>query len=155
MSKITLKVNGRTHALDVDPSTPLLYILSDDLGLRGPKFGCGVAQCGACTVIVNGRAIRSCITPVSKVAGAEITTLDGLGTEEHPHPLQRAFIDEQAAQCGFCLNGVIMSAKALLDTNPKPSDAEIRQALSGVLCRCFTHVRMIRAIKRYAEGRTA
>ncbi len=153
MSRITLRVNGKTHALDLDPSTPLLYVLADDLGLKGPKFGCGLAQCGACTVIVNGRAIRSCITPVSKVAGAEITTLEGLGTEEHPHPLQQAFIDEQAAQCGFCLNGVIMCAKALLDANPKPSDEEIRQALSGVLCRCFTHVRMIRAVKRYAERR--
>ncbi len=155
MSKITLKVNGQAHALDLDPSTPLLYVLTDDLGLKGPKFGCGLAQCGSCTVIVNGRAIRSCITPVSTVAGAEITTLDGIGTEEHPHPLQRAFVEEQAAQCGFCLNGVIMSAKALLDRNPKPTEDEIHQALSGVLCRCFTHVRMIKAIKRVADGRTS
>ncbi len=153
MSKITLKVNGRAHTLDLDPSTPLLYVLSDDLDLRGPKFGCGLAQCGACTVIVNGRAVRSCITPVSTVVGAEITTLDGLGTEDHPHPLQQAFIDEQAAQCGFCLNGVIMNAKALLDRTPKPTDADIQQAMSGVLCRCFSHERMVRAIKRYANGR--
>lgn len=152
MSKLTLKVNGRAHALDVDPSTPLLYVLSDDLGLRGPKFGCGVAQCGSCTVIMDGRAIRSCVTPVSKAAGASIETLDGLGTPERPHPLQQAFIDEQAAQCGFCLNGVIMAAKALLDSNPKASDAQVRQALSGVLCRCFTHARMLKAIKRYAQG---
>jgi nicotinate dehydrogenase subunit A len=155
MSTITLKVNGRIHVMDVDPATPLLYVLSDDLGLRGPKFGCGLAQCGACTVIVNGRAVRSCVVPVSTVAGAEITTLDGLGTDDHPHPLQQAFIDEQAAQCGFCLNGVIMSAKALVDRNPRPSDDDIRQALSGVLCRCFAHGRMIRAIRRYAEGRTS
>jgi nicotinate dehydrogenase subunit A len=152
MSKLTLKVNGRAHALDVDPSTPLLYVLSDDLGLRGPKFGCGVAQCGSCMVIMDGRAIRSCVTPVSQAAGANIETLDGLGTPERPHPLQQAFIDEQAAQCGFCLNGVIMAAKALLDSNPKASDAQVRQALSGVLCRCFTHARMLKAIKRYAQG---
>src|ERR1700693_2595217 len=114
MSLITLKVNGQTHSLDVDPTTPLLYALSDDLGLRGPKFGCGLGQCGACTVIIKGQAIRSCITPVSEVQGAEITTLEGVGTAEKPHPLQKAFIDEQAAQCGFCVNAVIMTAKALL-----------------------------------------
>lgn len=153
MSQIKLIVNGQTHALDLDPATPLLYVLSDDLGLRGPKFGCGLAQCGSCTVIVKGQAIRSCITPVGSVAGTEITTLDGLGTLEHPHPLQAAFVEEQAAQCGYCLNGVIMTAKALLDRNPKPSDEDISRALSGILCRCFTHERMIRAIKRYADGR--
>ena len=155
MSVIALKVNGRTHTLDLDPTTPLLYVLSDDLELRGPKFGCGLAQCGACTVISNGRAIRSCATPVGTVGGAEITTLDGLGTLENPHPLQQAFIDEQAAQCGFCLSGVIMTAKALLDERPNATEAEIRQALSGVLCRCFTHTRMIRAIAKYAQGRNA
>jgi len=149
MSAIALKVNGRSHTVDVDPATPLLYVLSDDLALRGPKFGCGLGQCGSCTVIVRGRAIRSCVTPVSTVTGAEITTLEGLGTVERPHPIQRAFIDEQAAQCGFCLNGVILTAKALLDQNPKASDAQIQQSMSGVLCRCFTHTRMIRAIKRY------
>lgn len=152
MSAITLKVNGRTHVADLDPTTPLLYALSDDLELRGPKFGCGLGQCGACTVIVKGQAIRSCMTPVSSVAGSEITTLEGLGTPERPHPLQQAFIDEQAAQCGFCLSGVILGAKALLDRNPKATDVQIHQALSGVLCRCFTHVRMLRAIKRYARG---
>ena len=151
MSTIRLKVNGRSHTVDVDPATPLLYILSDDLELRGPKFGCGLGQCGACTVIVKGEAIRSCITPVRTVAGSEITTLDGLGTTDRPHPLQKAFIDEQAAQCGFCLNGVILTAKAFLDKNPKATDDQIQQAMSGVLCRCFTNVRMFRAITRYAR----
>ncbi len=153
MSNIALSVNGRPQNVDVDPATPLLYVLSDELALNGPKFGCGLGQCGACTVIVKGQAIRSCITPVSTVAGAEITTLEGLGTPERPHPIQQAFIDEQAAQCGFCLSGVVMTAKALVDRTPKPTDAEIHQALSGVLCRCFAHTRMIRAIKRYAEGK--
>lgn len=152
---ITLKVNGRSHTVDVDPTTPLLYVLSDDLGLRGPKFGCGLGQCGSCTAIVGGRAVRSCSTPVSSVGSAEVVTLEGLGTSEKPHPLQAAFIDEQAAQCGFCLSGPILSAKALLDRNPKASDADIKQALSGVLCRCFTHQRMITAIKKYADGRRA
>lgn len=151
MSAITLKVNGRTHNLDLDPATPLLYALSDDLELRGPKFGCGLGQCGACTVIVKGQAIRSCITPVKNVAGAEITTLEGIGTEGKLHPLQRAFVEEQAAQCGFCVSGVIMTAKAFLDKNPKASDEQIEQALSGVLCRCFTNVRMLRAIHRAAQ----
>ena len=152
MSMITLKVNGRAHTLDVDPTTPLLYLLSDDLALHGPKFGCGLGQCGSCTVIVKGQAIRSCVTPVSSAAGAEITTLEGLGTPEKPHPIQQAFVSEQAMQCGFCVNGVIMTAKALLDRNPKANDAQIHQALSGVLCRCHSHVRMISAIKKYAQG---
>lgn len=151
MSEIALIVNGQPHKVDLDPTTPLLYALSDDLGLRGPKFGCGLGQCGSCTVIIRGQAIRSCITPVQSVAGVEITTLEGLGTLEKPHPLQQAFIDEQAAQCGFCLNAVIMTAKAFLDKNPKPTDAQLQQALSGVLCRCFTHVRMFRAIQRAAK----
>ncbi len=151
MSAITLKVNGSPHVLDVDPATPLLYVLSDDLALEGPKFGCGLGQCGACTVIVKGQAIRSCITPVESVAGADITTLEGLGTVDKPHPIQRAFIEEQAAQCGFCLNAVILTAKAFLDRNPKATSEEIRQALSNVLCRCFTHVRMLRAIERYQQ----
>jgi len=155
MSMITLTVNGRKHTLEVDPTTPLLYVLSDDLELRGPKFGCGLSQCGACTVIVKGQAIRSCVTPVATVAGSAITTLDGLGTPEKPHPIQKAFIEEQAMQCGFCLNGVIMTAKAFVDRNPKATDGQIQQAMSGVLCRCFTHVRMLRAIKRYAQGVTA
>src|SRR5258706_15197488 len=153
MSVITLKVNGRSHTLDLDPSTPLLYALSDDLELRGPKFGCGLGQCGACTAIVDGAAIRSCVTPVSAVAGKEITTLEGLGTPQKPHPPQQAFIREQAAQCGFCLNGVILTAKAFLDQNPKATPAQIQQALSTVLCRCFSHTRMHAAIQRYAKER--
>jgi nicotinate dehydrogenase subunit A len=152
MSVINLKVNGRPHTVDVDPTTPLLYVLSDDLELRGPKFGCGLGQCGACTVIVKGQATRSCVTPVSSVAGSDITTLEGLGTVEKPHPIQQAFIDEQAMQCGFCVNGVIMTAKAFLDRNPRAADADIRQAMSGVLCRCAANVRMLRAITRYAQG---
>ena len=152
MSTLTLTVNGRPHTVDVDPATPLLYVLSDDLEQRGPKFGCGLAQCGACTVIVKEQAVRSCVTTIGSVAGSDITTLDGLGTVEKPHPIQQAFIDEQAAQCGFCLNGVIMTAKAFIDRNPKATDEQIQQAMSGVLCRCFAHVRMLRAIKRYAQG---
>lgn len=155
MSIITLTVNGRTHTVDVDPATPLLYVLSDDLELRGPKFGCGLSQCGCCTVIVNGEAVRSCVTPVEKVAGAAITTLEGLGTAENPHPIQKAFIDEQAMQCGFCVNGVVMTAKALLDRTPNATEAQIRQAMATVLCRCGAHVRMMAAIKRYADGRRA
>ena len=151
MSAISLRVNGRTHSVDVDPATPLLYVLADELALRGPKFGCGLGQCGACTAIVGGAAVRSCVTPVSAAAGKEITTLEGLGTPEKPHPIQKAFIDAQAAQCGFCLNGVILTAKAFLDKNPKASEAEVQQALSGVLCRCFTHTRMHAAIQRYQK----
>lgn len=154
MSTISLTVNGRRHTLDLDPAMPLLYVLSDELQLRGPKFGCGLGQCGACTAIVGGRAVRSCVTPVGSVGNAEITTLEGLGTTDRVHPIQRAFIDEQAAQCGFCLNGVILTAKAFVDQNPKASENDIRQALSGVICRCFTHTRMIRAIAKYA-GRVA
>ena len=149
--KFTLKVNGASHAVDADPATPLLTILGDDLALRGPKFGCGLGQCGSCTVLLNGSAIRSCVTPVSAVEGAEIITLEGLGTPDHPHPIQQAFIDEDAAQCGYCLSGVILTAKAFLDEHPKATDAEIQGALSHVLCRCFTHTRMLRAIARYRE----
>ena len=152
---MALRVNGRTHTVDVDPHTPLLYVLSDDLALHGPKFGCGLAQCGACTVIAGDRAIRSCVTPVETVQNVEITTLEGLGTPERPHPLQQAFIDEQAVQCGFCLSGVLLSAKALLDRNPKATEPEIRQALSTVLCRCFAGPRMMRAIARYAQQQVA
>jgi nicotinate dehydrogenase subunit A len=155
MSTITFRVNGRPVTLDADPTTPLLYVLSDDLALRGPKFGCGLGQCGSCTVIVKGQAVRSCVTAVSSVAGAEITTLEGLGSSAKPHPLQKAFIDEQAVQCGFCVNGVIMTAKAYLDRNPKATEADIRQALSNVLCRCHTHSRMVSAISRYAKGAKA
>jgi nicotinate dehydrogenase subunit A len=130
-------------------------VLTDDLGLYGPKFGCGLGQCGSCTVLVNGSATRSCVTLVESVSGSEITTLEALGTPEKPHPIQQAFIDEQAAQCGFCLNAVIMTAKAFLDKNPHANDSEIESAMSTVLCRCFTHVRMLRAIKRYARGMTS
>jgi len=151
MSVISLKVNGHVHNVDVDPETPLLYVLSDELELRGPKFGCGLAQCGACTVIIQGRAVRSCVMPVSAVKDQEVTSLEGIGTPEHPHAIQRAFIDEGAAQCGFCLSGVILSAKALLDENPKATEEQIREALRSVLCRCFAHTRMMRAIKRYQE----
>ncbi len=153
MTAISLKVNGYVHAVDVDPQTPLLYVLSDDLQLRGPKFGCGLAQCGACTVLLRGRAVRSCVIPVSAVKQEEVTTLEGLGTPENPHAIQLVFIDEGATQCGFCLSGVILTAKALLDENPKASDEEIREAMSNVLCRCFTHTRMMRAIKRYQRMR--
>ena len=152
MTTLILKVNGQTHKLDVDPATPLLYVLSDDLGLRGPKFGCGLGQCGCCTVLVDGNTMRSCVHTVSEVENKSITTLEGLGSVDHPHPIQKAFIEEQAAQCGFCINGVIMTAKAFLDKNPKATEPEIQQAMSGVLCRCFTHVRMLRAINRARDG---
>jgi nicotinate dehydrogenase subunit A len=151
MSVFNLRVNGQPRQVDIDPATPLLYVLSDALQLRGPKFGCGLGQCGSCTVIVNGEAVRSCVAPVSSVGASEITTLEGLGTEEKPHPLQKAFIDEQAMQCGFCVNGVIMTAKAFLDKTPKASQDQIRQAMSGVLCRCAVHNRMMRAIERYQQ----
>jgi nicotinate dehydrogenase subunit A len=130
----------------------LLYVLSDDLELRGPKFGCGLGQCGSCTVIVKGQAVRSCITTVGSVAGSDITTIESLGTIDKPHPIQKAFIDEQAMQCGYCINGVIMTAKAFLDRNPRAGDQQIQQAMSGVLCRCTTNLRMIRAIRRYAKA---
>ena len=152
MSIVALRVNGRSHTVDVDPATPLLYVLSDDLALRGPKFGCGLGQCGACTVLMQNRAVRSCVTPVSTVNGAEITTLEGLGTPERPHPLQQAFIDEQAAQCGYCISGMIMTAAGLLTQNPTPNEPAIRQALAGNLCRCGTHVRILRAIARAANA---
>jgi nicotinate dehydrogenase subunit A len=153
MQQFTLQVNRTTHTVEVDPDTPLLFVLNDELGLRGPRFGCGMAQCGACTVIMHGQVVRSCVMPVRAVGQAEITTLEGLGTTEKPHPIQQAFIDEGAAQCGFCLSGVILTAKAVLDANPQASDQEIRTALGGVLCRCFTHVRMLRAIRKYAEAK--
>src|SRR5579863_8261795 len=152
MTKLSLKVNGRSHSLDIDPSTPLLFVLNDELGLRGPKFGCGMAQCGACTVILRGQVVRSCVMPVSAVGQDEVTTLEGLGTPQKPHLIQQAFIDEGAAQCGFCLSGVILTAKAVLDGKPDASDQEIRIALGGVLCRCFTHTRMLRAIRKYADA---
>ena len=150
--KITLIVNGKMTDVEVDdPSMPLLYALRNGLALRGPRFGCGLAQCGACTVHIDGKAMRSCVYPVSSVGNAKVTTLEGLGSSEHPHPLQQAFIDEQAVQCGYCINGMIMQAKALLDANPHPTEDEIKNALAGNLCRCGTHVRIVRAVKRAAR----
>ena len=151
MSEITLKVNGKTHTVDIDPSTPLLYILRNDLGMQGPRFGCGLGQCGACAVIIRGMAVRSCITPSSAAQGAEITTLEGLTRDGALHPVQQAWIEEQVPQCGFCQNGQIMTAKALLDRNPDPTDAEIRQGMVGALCRCMTYYRVQAAIRRAAK----
>jgi nicotinate dehydrogenase subunit A len=151
-TEIELTVNGGAHVLRVDdPDMPLLYALRDHLGLRGPHFGCGLGQCGACTVHYYGEALRSCVMPISAVAGAEIVTLEGLGTSEEPHPLQQAFIDEQAAQCGYCINGMIMQAAALLARNGHPSEAEVRQELAANLCKCGTHIRILRAIMRVAK----
>jgi aerobic-type carbon monoxide dehydrogenase small subunit (CoxS/CutS family) len=152
MSKITLRVNGKTHALDIDPATPLLYVLRNDLDLQGPRFGCGLGQCGACTVIVKGEAVRSCVRPVSSVQGAEITTLEGLAQDGVLHPIQQAWIDEQVPQCGFCQNGQILTAKVLLDKNPNPTDAEIRQGMRGALCRCMTYYRIHAAVNRAAKA---
>jgi nicotinate dehydrogenase subunit A len=152
MSLLSLKVNGKTHSVDVDPTTPLLYVLSDDLGLRGPKFGCGLGQCGACTVIVKGETVRSCRRAVESVQGLDIVTLEGLGTVEKPHPIQKAFIEEQAAQCGYCLSGVILTAKVFLDRYPNATEKEIEEGMSRVLCRCFTNARMLRAIGRARQG---
>jgi aerobic-type carbon monoxide dehydrogenase small subunit (CoxS/CutS family) len=145
---LEITVNGRTHAVQADPETPLLYVLRNELKLNAAKFGCGLAQCGACTVHVDGEPVRSCVLPVSEVAGAEVTTLEGLGTVEAPHPIQQAFLEEQAAQCGYCIPGMMMSAAALLAQNSQPNDADIREALSGNLCRCGTHVRILRAVQR-------
>jgi nicotinate dehydrogenase subunit A len=155
MTSYVVRINGFARAVESpDPEKPLLYVLRG-MGLTAAKFGCGLGQCGACTAIVGGRAVRSCVTPVGTLAGAEVTTLEGLGTVENPHPIQKAFVDEQAAQCGFCLNGVILTAKAFLDQNPRATDPQIQQALSTILCRCFTHTRMLRAIRQYAQGQAA
>src|SRR6202167_631370 len=143
MARISLKVNGKSHVVDTDPTTPLLYVLRDDLQLNGPRFGCGLSQGGACTVIMDNKSVRSCNLPVSAVGNRNITTLEGLGSVAHPHRLQKAFIDEQAAQCGFCMNGIIMTAKVLLDKTPNPNDAEIKRALNGILCRCGSHLRVL------------
>ena len=154
MARISLKVNGKTQVVDVDPETPLLYVLRDDLQLNGPKFGCGLSQCGACTVILNGTAIRSCVSLVSAAQNQPVTTLEGLGSTKKMHKIQQAFVDEQAVQCGYCINGMIMTSKALLDKNPKPTDSQIKEALAGNLCRCGTHTRILRAVKR-ASGQLA
>ncbi len=151
MPTANITLNGRPRTLEVeDLEMPLLLVLRNDVGLHGPRFGCGLGQCGACTVHVNGSPTRSCITPVGSVTGKDVLTLEGLGTPERPHALQKAFIDEQAVQCGYCMNGMIMQAKALLDTNPKPTEAQIREAMQKNLCRCGTHVRIVRAIQRAA-----
>ena len=150
MSEITLRVNGETHTVDVDPSTPLLYVLRNDLGLRGPRFGCGLSQCGTCTVLMNGTAVRSCTRPVSRARGTEITTLEGLSADGELDPVQQAWIDEQVPQCGYCQNGQILTARALLDDNPNPTDAEIREGMNRVLCRCMTYYRIQAAVKRAA-----
>jgi nicotinate dehydrogenase subunit A len=150
MADTNLTINGVRRKVTSAPDTPLLYVLRDELGQLGPKFGCGLAQCGACTVIVNGAAVRSCVTPISAVKG-NVRTLDGLGTAEKPHPVQKAFIEEQAAACGYCANGWIMNAVAILEKNPKQSDAQLRQALSGVKCRCGTHMAILRAVRKAAD----
>jgi nicotinate dehydrogenase subunit A len=155
MSIFNLKINGRTHTVDVDPTAPLLYILRNDLSLNGPRFGCGLGQCGACTVIIEGEAVRSCITPVSAVETFNITTLEGLGTLEKPHAIQKAFITQQAAGCGYCMSGIMMTAKAFLDQNPKATQTQIIEALDGNLCRCALHLRVLKAIEQYQQEVTA
>ena len=149
---ITLKVNGVNRSVEAEPDTPLLYVLRNDLQLNGAKFGCGLSQCGACTVLINGAATRSCVTPISQVGQGEVTTIEGLGTPDRLHPLQQAFIEEQAAQCGYCANGMIMTAAEFLKSNPQPKEDEVRKALDGNLCRCGTHNRIIRAVLRAANG---
>jgi len=153
---ISLKVNGASRSVKAEPDTPLLYVLRNDFELNGAKFGCGLSQCGACTVLVNGKAVRSCVTPISQVGDGEVTTIEGLGTLDKLHPLQKAFIEEQAAQCGYCINGMVMAAKELLDRNPRPTEAQVREGLAGNLCRCGTHNRIVRAVMRAAQanGRT-
>jgi nicotinate dehydrogenase subunit A len=151
MARVTLNVDGRDHTIDADPDMPLLYALRNDLGLDNPHFGCGLAQCGACTIHVDGKATRSCVTPVSTIGKARIVTLAGLGTPENPHPLQKAYVDEQVPQCGYCINGWIMTAAAMLAENPKRSDTEIRDELAGLKCRCGTHMAILRAVKRAAK----
>ena len=155
MARISLKVNGKNRTVDTDPSTPLLYVLRDDLGLKGPRFGCGLSQCGACTVIMDGDTARSCSVPFTAARNRSITTLEGLGTVARPHPLQKAFIEEQAGQCAYCINGMIMTAKVLLDKNPRPTETDIKQALASNLCRCGSHLRIVRAIQRAAKQQKA
>ncbi|MEI9401818.1 (2Fe-2S)-binding protein [Mesorhizobium argentiipisi] len=153
MAATDLNVNGRMESVTVnDPDTPLLYVLRNELGLRGPRFGCGLGQCGACTVLIDGEAARSCVTPLSSVGASKVVTLEGLGSDANRHPLQQAFIDEQAVQCGYCINGMIMQSAALLRRKAKPSDLEIKQELANNLCRCGTHLRIVRAVRR-AAGR--
>jgi len=151
MARINLDVNGQVHTIDADPDMPLLYALRNDIGLNNPHFGCGLAQCGACTVHLNGQAIRSCVTPVSAIGTGKVVTLAGLGTPEKPHPIQKAYVEEQVPQCGYCINGWVMTAAALLNEKKKPTDAEINNALTGLKCRCGTHMNIVRAVKRASE----
>jgi len=151
MARITLDVNGSAHTVDADPDMPLLYALRNDLGLNNPHFGCGLAQCGACTVHIDGEAVRSCVTPLSAVGTGKVVTLAGLGTPEKPHPIQKAYVEEQVPQCGYCINGWLMTAAALLNRNKKPTDAQIKDALTGLKCRCGTHMGIMRAVKRASE----
>jgi nicotinate dehydrogenase subunit A len=155
MAKIALNVNGKARTVEAEPDTPLLYVLRDNLEMHGPKFGCGLGQCGACTVMLDGVAARSCVIPVSKVGARAVTTLEGLGTSAKPHPVQQAFIDEQAAQCGYCMNGMIMRAAALLAQTPHPTREEITTAMSANLCRCGTHMRIVRAVERASQTAAA
>ena len=154
MAKISLRVNGKTQVVEAEPDMPLLYALRNDLQLNGAKFGCGLSQCGACTVIMDGNAVRSCATPIVTTRNRSITTIEGLGNTKKMHKIQQAFVDEQAVQCGYCINGMIMTTKALLDKNPKPTDSQIKEAFAGNLCRCGTHIRILRAVKR-ASGQVA
>ena len=151
MARITLDVNGSAHTIDADPDMPLLYALRNDLNLNNPHFGCGLAQCGACTVHIDGQAVRSCVTPVSAVGAGKVVTLAGLGTPDKPHPIQKAYVEEEVPQCGYCINGWIMTAAALLNRNKKPTDAEIKSALTGLKCRCGTHMGIMRAVKRASQ----
>lgn len=155
MAALNLRVDGRSYSVDVDPDSPLLYTLSDNLQLNGPKFGCGLAQCGSCTVLLDGEPIRSCTTASSAAVGKTVTTIEGLGTAEKPHPIQHAFVGEQAAQCGYCLSGVMLYGLAFIDKNPKATEAQIAGALAGLICRCHTHARIMRALVRYAKEKTA
>ena len=155
MTKLNLTVNGRARSVEIEADTPLLYVLRDDLGLKGPRFGCGLGQCGACTVIIDGAAVRSCVYPATAASGHQVTTLEGLGSSAKPHPLQQAFIDEQAAQCGYCINGMIMQAKALLDKHAQPTEDQIKDELANNLCRCGTHTRIVKAIQRAAREMAA
>ena len=150
MAHVALKVNGKAHQFDVDPECPLLYVLRDNAGLNNPRFGCGLGQCGACTVLVNQVPVRSCMLPVSRASGKEIVTLEGLGTPENPHPVQRAFIQEQAFQCGYCLNGWVITTKALLDKHPHPTDEQMQTAFAGLVCRCGSHIQIAAAVRRAA-----
>jgi nicotinate dehydrogenase subunit A len=152
VSHTSLRVNGQVHVVEVDPQCPLLYVLRDNLSLNNPRFGCGLGQCGACTVLLDNRAVRSCLVPLSQVVGKEIVTLEGLGTTDHPHPVQKAFIEEQAFQCGYCLNGWILTTKALLEKTPNPTDDQVKVALESLVCRCGSHVRIFAAVRRASEA---